>query len=35
MSKGFTLKQIQDHIRRKDFKPGLEHGYFITAFKDS
>ena len=34
LSKGVTLRELQEFIRGKDYKPGLEHGYFMKLIEE-
>lgn len=29
-----TLKRLQEYIKNKDYKPGLEHGYFLKLVEE-
>jgi len=33
-NKNITIRELQEYIRSKDHKPGLEHGYFMKLVEE-
>ena len=33
-NKDITVRELQEYIRSKDHKPGLEHGYFMKLIEE-
>jgi NTP pyrophosphatase (non-canonical NTP hydrolase) len=34
LNKDITIRRLQEYIRSKDCKPGLEHGYFMKLVEE-
>lgn len=34
MKENITIKELQKYIKNKDYKPGLEHGYFMKLVEE-
>jgi len=33
-SENITIRELQEYIKSKDYKPGLEHGYFLKLVEE-
>ena len=34
LSKNITLRELQQYVKGKDYKPGMEHGYFMKLIEE-
>lgn len=34
IGKDITIRELQEYIKGKNFKPGLEHGYFMKLVEE-
>ena len=34
LSDDFTIRELQEYIKTRDFKPGLEQGYFLKLIEE-